>query len=227
MMSRRSGAPDTGRMASALKMPGIDPRTWITYAIITKISVTNDGPICDVLLMPDEIPETAHLATPYAGQGYGLHLPLEVDDWVVVEIPHGDTGHGPVITARVWDRSARPPQAVIDHPEDVVLSVRSGRDLHLLTSGGGSVEVQGAEVLLGGAAGHQPTFKGTTYSNARDQLIAAQQLWLAALLVYIVIPTPSAPQTTTYTTAQAAYVTALNAFTAASASYLTTNTKAT
>ena len=56
--SRVATTPDVNRISKALERPGIDPRLWICVAYVTKFSIDVEGPLVDVLLMPDRIPET-------------------------------------------------------------------------------------------------------------------------------------------------------------------------
>lgn len=135
-----------GELSHALARPGIDPRVWIDLGVVTARGFDPDhGPFVDLELVPSGDVETAMVGTTYAGRAYGAWFPLEVGDLVVVAIPRGDTGAGPVVITRVW-RAADPPPSEVgageDLSDDVVLRVREGKRYVLRTSGsGGSVDV--------------------------------------------------------------------------------------
>lgn len=143
---------DLARMAEALQRPGIDPRTWTTLAVVTSVNVTETGVYCGILTIAG-IEETAALAPEYAGDGFGLYAPIEVEEMVLVAFPEGTPNTGARIIARVWDGGERPPQDVLDHPEDFVIVVKPGASLRLVAQGDGDVIVEakgGGRVKLGG-----------------------------------------------------------------------------
>ena len=150
LKSRVSGIPDVNRLAMALKRPGIDPRTWECLAYVTKFSIDEEGPLVDVLLMPDRAPETARVGTEYAGPGFGLYLPIEVDTEVVVGFPCGDPDEGLVVLRRLWSKSDPPPQLAQDHPDDVLLIAKDGVNIRIVTQGTGSVNIISDNVNIGG-----------------------------------------------------------------------------
>jgi hypothetical protein len=141
--------PDVSRIARALQRPGIDPRAWVSLALVQSVVVDADGAFCDVLLVPSNRRHTARLGAAYAGSGWGLYAPPQVEDEVVVMAPDGDPSAGLVIVSRVWSRVDAPPTEAQENPEDVVLVVRPDRSLRLSVSGGG-------KVYLGGSDGTKP-----------------------------------------------------------------------
>ncbi len=177
--TRVATAPDVGRMGKALERPGIDTRVWACRAIVEKIVIDRDnGVLLDVILLPDEIPETAKLAPMYAGAGFGFYLPVRIDDEVIIISPMGLPDHGLEAYPRVWDGADPPPQDVVDNPEDVLLHIRPGKSLRIVTEGEGKVIIdprdtgvvelggEGLDALIDGVVQGQgvDTFTGATYA---------------------------------------------------------------
>ena len=153
-LTRVSGTLDTTRVANAVSRPGIDPRIWVSYAIVNAIALDPDnGLICDITLMPNGGQFSARVGVEYAGNGFGDHSPLAVDDEVLVESIMGDPDHGYVITRRIHSPSDPPSQVVIDNPADRIIVVKADSNLRLVVQGAGNVviDVQGTgKVQLGG-----------------------------------------------------------------------------
>ena len=142
--SRVSGILDMGRLSQAVSRPGIDPRTWVSLAIVNSVVVDPvEGVFCGITLMPSEIEETARLGAAYAGNGFGFYAPPRIDDEVMVCAPSGDPSQGLVITGRLWSPSDVPPAEASSHPQDVLLKVEEGQTLRMLVSGGGKVYLGG------------------------------------------------------------------------------------
>lgn len=150
--SRVSSLLDMGRLSQAVSRPGIDPRTWVSLAIVNSVVVDpEEGVFCGITLMPSEIEETARLGAAYAGNGFGFYAPPKVDDEVMVCAPSGDPSQGLVITGRLWSPSDVPPTEASSHPQDVLLKVEDGQTLRLKVSGGGKV-IMGDETSAKGVA---------------------------------------------------------------------------
>ena len=150
--SRVSGILDMGRLSRAVSRPGIDPRTWVSLAVVNSVVVDpNEGVFCGITLLPSEIEETARLGAAYAGNGFGFYAPPKVDDEVMVCAPSGDPSQGLVITGRLWSPSDVPPAEAASNPKDVLLKVEEGQTLRVLVSGGGKV-VMGDEASAKGVA---------------------------------------------------------------------------
>ena len=133
-------SPDMERMSAALRSPGIDPRIWVSYAIVTDIFFdAKDGVFADITLMPSQDEDTARVGALYAGNGWGLYFPIEVDDEVVVMAPSGDPNEGLVILPRRWSAADKPPGAIGRNPTDAVLVMKPGASLRIVTSDGGKV----------------------------------------------------------------------------------------
>jgi hypothetical protein len=135
--TRVTTAPDVTRIGKATAQPGNDPRTWVSFATVDAVGVDAEGVFVDVTLQPSGEKVTARLGTMYAGPGFGFHIPIGVDDEVVVGEPSGDPLHGAVVLARLHSASDELPQAARDNADDLVLVVKDGRALRIGVSGGG------------------------------------------------------------------------------------------
>jgi len=150
--TRVTNTPDTQRMAQAMRMPGIDPRTWVSYAVVSAITFDPEhGVIADVILMPGGTQGSARVSTEFAGAGFGFHFPLRVDDEVLVELADGDPDHGYIITRRFWSPADQPPSDAVNNPNSVVLVTDNDQDLRISAQGVGKIGigVDGGEVDLG------------------------------------------------------------------------------
>lgn len=179
LRSRVSSTVDFARLSAAISRPGIDPRVWVSYAIVTAEPVIDTsaagqdaGVFVDLVLLPTQMQATARVGALYAGNGFGLYTPLHTDDEVLVVAPSGDPAEGLVVTQRLWSPSDLPPQAVADHPEDVSLVIETGKSLRVTVQGGGNVvlAVDSGKVYLGAEDGTEPVALGTTLQNYLNQL---------------------------------------------------------
>lgn len=148
-LSRVSGTLDTRRLGQAVSHPGIDPRTWVSLAIVNHVVIDPaEGPFADITLMPLAQEKTARVGVEYAGNGFGVWAPIEIGDEVLVEAPSGNPDEGLVITRRLYSRSDPPPQAMVDNPTDLIIVVKEGRSLRIAVSGGGQVLLGSADATL-------------------------------------------------------------------------------
>lgn len=141
--TRVSRQMDAARLRALVQSPGIDPRIWASLAVVTAVNVAEDGVFASLTLVPSQLEVVARVAALYAGPGFGLYAPVEVDDEVVAVAPSGDPSEGYVVLPRLWSRSDPPPAAAREHSGDLVLVVRDGRNLRVNVSGGGKVMVNG------------------------------------------------------------------------------------
>lgn len=233
---KMDSATDLSRIGEALSRPGIDPRTFVSLAIVTKVTVEETGVICDVTLLPSGVPESATVAPLYGGDGFGMYAPIDVDQMVVVGVPDGDPNHGLRIMASTWDGGERPPRDVTDHPSDFILVVKDGKSCRIRTSGSGSVLLMSETAVevrsANGTA--EEMLKGRTYRAGEDARFAAMDTTLVdivtvltTLLAAIPTLTGSPAQVTAYTDAMtalnlqaAAFTAAIAAFNAGAPSYL-------
>lgn len=177
LSSRVARSPDMQRMGEALGRPGIDPRLWVSLAVVEKVVIDPDhGVLVDVLLLPSQLHETARVATLYAGSGFGLYLPLEVDDEVVVVAPSGEPDQGLVVMPRLWSQADPPPPDAATHSSDLLLVAKTGATVRVVTGGGGSIILDprgSGEVLLGDGAASHPTCRGDALQASVNAIAAA------------------------------------------------------
>jgi hypothetical protein len=165
-----------GRIANAVSKPGIDPRVWVSYGVVTAFNVDPDhGVFADVTLHPSEEKVTARVCPLAAGGGWGIYAPLRVDDEVIVANPNGDGGDGPVVFARPWSPADLPPQEAVDNPDDMLIRVEDGRVLRVVTSGGGNIVLDvgtGAGIVqIGSGTTSDKVLLGSTYVSAMSSLL--------------------------------------------------------
>lgn len=180
LRSRVTSGIDVGRLSNAVSRPGIDPRVWVSYGVLLSEPYieTIEGRediIVDVLLLPTMQEETARVGAIYAGGGYGFYCPMHVDDEVLIAAPSGDPDEGLVVVQRLWSPAAVPPDAVIEHPEDVTLVVQEGKNLRLTVQGGGNVvlAVDTGKIYLGSEQSTEPAAKGQTLKSYLESVVSA------------------------------------------------------
>jgi len=162
-LTRVSKSMDVGRLGQAVSRPGIDPRTWVSYAIVDAVTLDpGHGVIVDVTLMPSGAQGSARVGQEYAGSGFGLHVPIGVDDEVLVEACNGDPDHGYVVTKRFHSPSDPPSEAAVGNPDDFVIVVKSGQSLRIVVQDGG-------KIVLGDADADDPVIR----KSDLDKLVAA------------------------------------------------------
>lgn len=156
LRSRVSSSIDTARLSMAVQRPGVDPRIWVSYAVLTSEPYIEerDGEqdiVVDLQMMPVGDEETARVGAIYAGAGFGFYAPLHEGDEVLVCAPSGDPDEGLVVMQRLWSPAAPPPQAVYDNPEDVTLVVQEGKNLRIKAMGSGTTYItsEDGKVVLG------------------------------------------------------------------------------
>lgn len=97
---RRWAKPiDQSTTAQAVRGPGMDPRQWISYGVVTAGNETDEivvfdedegQPLVRVLLEPTKIPVYARVAFSFAGNGEGEWHPYVQGDEVLLAIPEGN-----------------------------------------------------------------------------------------------------------------------------------------
>lgn len=180
MRSRVLSSIDAERLANAVARPGIDPRIWVSYAVLLSDPVVNTDPkaqdvFADVMLMPSGTIETARVGALYAGNGFGLYAPLHKDDEVLICAPSGDPDQGLVITHRFWSPADPPPQTVVDNPEDFTLVIEPGKNLRLNVQGAGNIylTVDTGKVYLGSPDDTEPAAKGQSLKSYLSSLVSS------------------------------------------------------
>lgn len=152
---------DVAKISEGLSRPRIDPRKFVDVGIVDAVNVSEAGVNADVTTM-EGVPETAAYSPPYAGPGYGLHLPMDIDDAVVMVTPDGVSNAGLRIVGRTWDAGSPAPADVVDNPEDVVLVVKPGQSVRLIVTGGGHVVLEprdGGKIKHGGDDADDPLIR--------------------------------------------------------------------
>lgn len=167
---------DAGRLSALVERPGIDPRLWVSLAVVQKFHVdATDGPFVDVLLLPSRLGDTARVGAEYAGSGFGLYLPLAVDDEVLVGAPSGSPDEGLVVLRRLWSAADPPPATAADKPADLLLQVKEDAHLRIVGTGATNVVLQVADgrLKLGAETGLQPAVLGDDLETRLANLEAA------------------------------------------------------
>jgi len=103
---------DQATVAQALAVPGIDPRQWISNALV--VGGDEDEPVLfdeedgqvyvQVQLEPSKLPVLCRLGASVAGDGEGDYTPFMVGDEVLVACPLGREDNGSVILCRLNNR---------------------------------------------------------------------------------------------------------------------------
>ena len=161
----------------------MDPRSWVSLAVVTEVGFDpEEGIFVDVTTLPAGDKLTARYSSAYAGNGFGLYVPIKVDDEVVVGVPEGDPSHGLVVMGRLYSPSATPPSEFDGNAADgetpteqLVLIVEQGKTLYVKVSGGGNVEIDcldNSKVSLGGKTGSAGMEPATMGQQATDALAA-------------------------------------------------------
>lgn len=177
LRSRVTKGLDVTRLANAVSRPGIDPRIWVSYAVLQTAPVVDtregkQGVFADVRLLPSGVLDTARVGAIYAGNGFGLYAPLHKNDEVLVCAPSGNPDEGLVITQRLWSTSDPQPQQVADTPEDVTLVVEPDKNLRLSVQGSGNVylTVDSGKIFLGSPDNTEPVALGTQVQRYLNRL---------------------------------------------------------
>lgn len=176
LRSRVLSSIDTERLANAVSRPGIDPRIWVSYAVLMSDPALNtdvDGQdvFADIMLLPSGTVETARVGTIYAGNGFGFYAPLYKDDEVLVVAPSGDPDEGLVITQRFWSPADPPPEGL--NIEELTLVLQEGKNLRIKAQGGGNIylTVDTGKVYIGSPDGTEPVAKGTSLKAYLDDIV--------------------------------------------------------
>lgn len=151
--TRVSSAIDMQLLSEGVSRPGIDPRVWVSLAIVDAVNVQDgQGVFVDVTLIPSRNEETVRMGAPYAGDGFGSYAPVKEDDEVVVMFPSGDPNEGGILIARLWSASDPPPSEAVDNPNDTLVQVEKDTNYRMIASGSGNIvaTVENGQVELGG-----------------------------------------------------------------------------
>jgi hypothetical protein len=131
--------------------PGIDPRVWLTLAIVEEVICDqNEGIFATVTYIPEGTTETARIGTCYTHDQAGVYWPIDEGDTVLVAIPMGDAGYGPVIISRLYSADNRPhsetsnnPSATVDAASnDASIRLQPGSSLKIRTEETGQINIK-------------------------------------------------------------------------------------
>lgn len=133
------GAP-SNRIGQAMARPGMDTRVWLTEGVVKSVSLSSTkGPYAEVLLLATAYEddngeivgriEKVRLTSPFAGDGWGMYSPIEVDDEVLVAFPDGDPDAGGWVVQRAWSGEDKPPSGYAN--DTFLVHVKDGHKLKL------------------------------------------------------------------------------------------------
>ncbi len=157
-MARRSARKprpiDLRSLGEAMAFPGIDPRTWLSYATVDADPVTFDdemGPLIYVTLQPSQVPCTCVVGMQVAGDLEGDYSPFVEGDTVLVALPQGMERGGGAIIARFNNARAKfPDQAASQDTTKNSISFTRRRTPHVDEYGQRyTLRHAGAESLIG------------------------------------------------------------------------------
>lgn len=108
---------DARSLGEALAFPGIDPRTWFSFATVdpevSDMEFDEDhGYLVPITLQPSQVQCTGVCMQGTAGQAEGEHVPFVEGDTLVVGIVQGMERAGVVVLGRVSNARAQPPKTV-------------------------------------------------------------------------------------------------------------------
>jgi hypothetical protein len=104
-------------LGEAISHPGIDPRTWVSYALVDSelpvdFSEEDYGPLVNVVLQPSDVPARCRVSGLIAGDGEAEYHPFMGGDEVIVLLPHGRPDADCVIVGRLNNARAKFPTSV-------------------------------------------------------------------------------------------------------------------
>lgn len=103
-------------LGEALSFQGIDPRTWVSYAIVdadSPVDFDDDyGPLVSVALQPSQVGAYCRVASSIAGDGEAEYHPFVGGDEVIVLLPQGRPDADPVIVGRMNNARQKWPSSV-------------------------------------------------------------------------------------------------------------------
>ena len=176
--TRKTGILDVGRLAEAVSMPGIDPRTWLSFAIVTAVGHDAEGFFADVTMVPGMVKIPCRVGQSYAGPSFGSSSPVDINDEVVVVIPDGNPANGGVVIACLYSKSDPPPQDALNNPSDLVTVVKPGQNLRIGVSSGG-------KCFFGQTNATDAAVVGTTYRSNEDTFFSAVSSFASAVSTYV------------------------------------------
>lgn len=218
--------PDVNALASAVSRPGVDPRVWITLAVVTELGYDPDeGPFADLQYQPNGDQETALIGSNYAGAEFGDWSSVEIGDTVLVAVPMGDPGNGPTIICRMWNAGDKPFAEMQDADDSEVptqnrvLRVKPGKKFQLVISG------DGARIELAQKDATQSFVRGDDYADAEGEFLDALDTFVQTLATATPAPPNSALTVAAVLAAANIFRPKITAFKNARNDYLSTKIK--
>lgn len=146
-MSRRIN-PTT--LSHLVTRPGIDPRVWLSLAIVEEVICDREeGIFATITHIPEGTQETARIGTCYTHDQAGVYWPIEEGDTVLVAVPMGDAGYGPVIISRLYSADNRPQDEaattssnISPASNDASIRLQPNSSLKIRTEEGGQINIK-------------------------------------------------------------------------------------
>lgn len=165
---------DQNRLASAASFPA---SFHSAEGYVKAVHFDADGVWLDIVLYDgrDTPLSRVRLGTLYAGQGWGMYFPVDVDDRVTVLVPDSGAGHA-IVVGVAWSKSDQPPGDVEAHPRDPIIVVRENASIRIVTLGTGNIILDprgSGKVLVGGETGLDEVALATP-TNARLTALETQ-----------------------------------------------------
>lgn len=202
---------DYGRLADAVRMPGIDVRCWVTTARVDNdpdaIRWTEDnGWVVDVTFTSGELAgEPAvpcRVATDFAGNQQAIIQPIEPDCEVIVILAGGDPNNSPIIVGQLHNGGGcEPPEEVNGQTIDEefaqnthimrtphAIETQAGGDIRVATPDG-THRIVGDQVRLADSNAGQAYVRGDDYADALNDFLGVFQAFLSTLTM----STPAPP----------------------------------
>lgn len=228
-MMRMVGTPlDMGRLSTSVARPGIDPRSWLSFARIDDDpdAVVWDaelGWLVDVTLCGGELDGEGPVLCRCPGRGQ--YTPPVRDALAVVLLPNGDPETA-VLVMMLDDADHPPPAEVNGTAIDEAFARRTHIAAHPaadLDAEFTNVRVTG-QMVLGVRDADQPFVRGTAQADAIDTLLDAMSSFLSAAQA---LPIMGAVNVASFKTGADALKLAITAFKAKRSSILSTTIRGT
>ncbi len=162
--------------------PGMDQAFKVKEGFVESISSDAEGVWVRVRLYDGRgsgddpgrgTPVNARPLKMYAGAGWCMYFPIEVDDHVAVAVPDGAPANGCWILGTYASASSGLPDEVAEHPRDPLLFVRPDSTLRVVTSGAGNIVLDArgtGKVLLGAEEGTEAPAKAANVEARLNRL---------------------------------------------------------
>ncbi len=195
-MADRAGA------AMAMSYPGIDPRLWVIEATVDEVHVGEDGVFVDVTAhateQPDGLPNRAQMVPAFAGAGFGIYVPVQAGDLVLVVAPDGNLDGSPRAFGPMHNDQDTLPQEAQDEPESLWVVAQKDKHIRFKVTGDGVVSFDAPRVELGPWESSNPL---TCWNELKSILNSMKNLVVAHTHVVNVAGVQTGDSTVTATSA--------------------------